>query len=214
MDNRKTCPERSEGSRIGSNFKFRISNFDLRSAAGVSCLALIIGGCPKRQTVTRVVYTPPPPTASESAPEGSSGTLIIQEPAPPEPVAEPVPEETPPASPKVTPRRRAAETETAPTAEPGSEEPPPAEVPAIEPHQTSEQQSDLKRRIISLQQSIQQRIAVIEQRHSSAVDHKALDDARAFLNRSKEALQKGNLRLAMNLAEKASLLVDAAEQKP
>jgi hypothetical protein len=213
MEDRKTCPEPSEGSRIGSNFIFRISSFYSRSAAGVSCLALIIGGCPHRQTVTRVVYTPPPPAAAGPDAQASSGTLLIAEPAPPEPVAEPAPEETPAPPPKPTPRRRTTESETPPAPQAGSEETPPAEVPAIQPHETSEQQNDLKRKIIGLQQSILQRIAVIEQRHST-VDGKALDDARAFLNRSKEALQKGNLRLAMNLAEKASLLVDAAEQKP
>jgi hypothetical protein len=213
MEIRKTCPEPSEGSKFGSKFKFRISNFHFRSAAGVSCLALIIGGCPKRQTVTRVVYTPPPPAAAAPASEASSGTLLIQEPAPPEPVAEPAPEETPAPPPRVAPRRRATETETSPATEPGNEEPP-AAVPAIEPHETSEQQNDLKRKIIGLQQSILQRIAFIEQQHSAAVDGKALNDARAFLTRSRSALQNGNLRLAMNLAEKASLLVDAAEQKP
>lgn len=187
--------------------------FKIPSAAGVSCLALIIGGCPKRQTVTRVVYMPPPPASAAPANEASSGTLLIEEPAPPEPVVQPVPEKTPEQPPKITPRRRATETEGLPSPETSSEEPSPAEVPALEPHQTTEQQSDLKRKIISLQQSIQQRIAVIEQRKSS-VDGKALDDARAFLNRSRQALQNGNLRLALNLAEKASLLVDAAEQKP
>jgi hypothetical protein len=189
-------------------------NLKFPSAAGVSCLALIIGGCPKRQTVTRVVYTPPPPAASEPATEASSGTLLIEEPAPPEPVAEPVPEETPAPPPRPAPRRRATESETAPAPEPGAEGPAPAEVPAIEPHQTSEQQNDLKRKVISLQQSIQQRIAFIEQQHSPAVDGKAMKEARAFLKQSTSALQNGNLRLAMNLAEKASLLVEAAEQKP
>ena len=177
-------------------------------------MALIIGGCPKRQTVTRVVYTPPPPTAAAPAAEASSGTLLIPEPPPPEPVVESAPEETPAPPPKVTPRRRSTESENPTVPEPGAEEPPPAEVPAIEPHQTSEQQNDLKRKIISLQQSIQQRIAFIEQQHSADVDGKALDEARTFLTQSRTALQKENLRLAMNLAEKASLLVDAAEQKP
>jgi len=181
-----------------------------RMFSGVSCLAVIIGGCPKRQTVTRVVYTPAPPAASGPASETATGTLLIQEPEVPEPVAEPIPEATPP-PPKPAPRRRATET-TAPAAEPETSEP--AAVPALEPHETPEQQSELKRQVIALEQNVQQRIAVIEQRRSASLDGKALGDARAFLNRSREALQKGNLHLALNFAQKASLLVDSAEQKP
>jgi hypothetical protein len=180
--------------------------------AGASCLALIIGGCPKRQTVTRVVYVPAPPAAASSASEASPGTLLIPEPPAPEPAAAPTPEPTPEPPPKSAPRRR--ETETATPAEPGTPEPAPVAVPALEPHETPAQQSDLKRQIITLQQSIQQRIAVIEQKRSGSVDRKALNEARTFLTRSHEALQNGNLRLALNLAQKASLLVDAAEQKP
>src|SRR6266568_4563259 len=178
-----------------------------RMFSGVSCLALIIGGCPKRQTVTRIVYTPAPPVAAAPTSETAAGTLLIQEPEVPEPVAEPIPEATPP-PPKPTPRRRATET-TAPAAEPDTSEP--AAVPALEPHETPEQQSELKREIIALEQNVQQRIAVIEQRRSASLDGKALGDARAFLNRSREALQKGNLHLALNFAQKASLLVDSAE---
>jgi len=181
-----------------------------RMFSGVSYLALIIGGCPKRQTVTRIVYTPAPPAAAAPTSETAAGTLLIQEPEVPEPVAEPIPEATPP-PPKPAPRRRATET-TAPAAEPDTSEP--AAVPALEPHETPEQQSQLKRQVIALEQNVQQRIAVIEQRRSASLDGKALGDARTFLNRSREALQKGNLHLALNFAQKASLLVDSAEQKP
>ena len=205
MENRK--------SKIRRNPRFQISNFDFRSAAGVSCLALIIGGCPKRQTVTRVVFTPPPPAAAAPAAETSAGTLVIEEPAPPEPPSESPQATAPPPAPKTAPRRHATEPETT-VPQPGTEEPAPAEVPALQPHETSEQKSDLKRKVISLQQSIQQKMAVIEQEHSTIINSKAMTDARAFLNRSRMALQNGNLRVAMNLAQKASLLVDAAIQNP
>jgi hypothetical protein len=178
---------------------------------GPSCLALVIGGCPKRQTVTRVIYTPAPPGVGSPTSETSAGTLLIQEPAAPEPVAEPIPEATPEPPPKPPPRRRTTET-TAPAAEP--ETPEPVAVPALEPHETPAQQSDLKRQVITLEQNVQQRIAVIEQKHSPSIDGKALGEARAFLNRSREELKKGNLHLALNFAQKASLLADAAEQKP
>ena len=69
--------------------------------------------------------------------------------------------------------------------------PEPAAVPALEPHQTPEQQSELKRQVIALEQNVQQRIAAIEQKHSTSVDGKALGEARAFLNRSREALPGG-----------------------
>lgn len=184
-----------------------------RMFTGASCLALLIGGCPKRQTVTRVVYTPAAPAAASPTANTPPETLLIQEPAAPEPVAEPSPEAPPASPPKPPPRRRATETETT-TPVTGPVTPEPAAVPALEPHQTPEQQSELKRQVIALEQNVQQRIAAIEQRHSASVDGKALGEARAFLNRSREALQKGNLHLALNLAQKASLLIDAAEQKP
>ena len=48
----------------------------------------------------------------------------------------------------------------------------------------------------------------------ASVDRKTLEDARLFLNQSRKALEGGDLQRAFNLARKASLLVEALEQKP
>ncbi len=48
----------------------------------------------------------------------------------------------------------------------------------------------------------------------ASVDRKTLEDARMFLNQSRKALEGSDLQRAFNLARKASLLVDALEQKP
>lgn len=178
----------------------------------VCSLALLIWGCPKRQTAVRVVYAPAPPAAATPAPAEESGALVIEEPSPPEPEAV-TPAE--PASPQPTPRRRRPRTEPATTPEGTAEavEPPSAEVPALEPRESPAQQATLRQQILDLQESLRQRTARLLRLKMTNEARKTLDDARTFLLQSEQALRDADLQRAHNLANKAALLVSALEQR-
>jgi len=175
-------------------------------------MALLIWGCPKRQTTVRVVYAPVPPAATPT-PAAESGSLVIEEPPPPEP-AEVAPAESP--SPKPTPRRRRPlRTEPPAASESATEaaEPPTAEVPALEPRESPGQQTALRQQILGLQERLRQRAARFDRRKLTSEGRKMLDDTRTFLAQSERALLDGDLQRARNLANKAALLVSALEQQ-
>lgn len=179
----------------------------------VGGLALLVWGCPKRQTTTRIIYTPAPPTPTAQTSTESSEALVIEEPALPEAVEPPPPE---PVASKPAPRRRApARPQTPATAEsvPEPEEPPPAEVPALEPREAPAQQAALRRQIQNLQERLRRQTAEMERQVSSPEDRRMLDDARSFLAQSERALADGDSQRALNLARKTSLLVAALEQE-
>ncbi len=184
-------------------------------------LALLIGACPKRQTTPRIVYVPAPPPATSSAasaPTENQPTMVIEEPAPPSPpeetVATPSQEERP--APR---RRRVLRTETPRSSdetlsESAGETPeaPPAQVPALEPRESSAQESTLRRETVETQIEVRQRLARINDAQLTPPDRKTLDDARGFLGQSERALQEGDLQRALVLARKAALLATALEQ--
>ncbi len=182
--------------------------------------ALILGGCPKRQTSPRIVYVSapaPPPQAAADSP--ASGTLVIAEPAPPpEPEVLPVQPAAAPEAPKKTPpRRRAAHPESA-SQQPADDdtdlqpiEQPTAEVPPLEPRETSQEESTLRRDVVGVQESVQVRIAQLSSTKLNGSQLKALEDARTFLAQSNRALQEGDLQRSLTLARKASLLVTALQ---
>ncbi len=177
-------------------------------------MALLIGGCPKRQTPPRVVYIPSPPPAAAPAPAATTETLVIEEPALPEPPKpEATPEETPAPTPKPTPRRP-LRTETPGAVEAPSKpaEQPTAELPALETRASPEQGAALRRQISGLQEGIKQQIAQLGRANLAGGDRKTLDDARMFLAQSERALKDGDLQRSLNLARKSSLLVVALEQ--
>lgn len=173
-------------------------------------------GCPKRQTTPRVVYIPSPPAASEQTPSPASGTLVIQEPAPLEPVQEHVvPEDQPPEEKSTRRRRRTVSPERlAVEPEEGTVETPPAEVPTLEAHESPAQQNALRQQIIELQAGIRGRISQLKLLRLSDLERKTIDDTQMFLDQSLRALGTNDLVRALNLARKASLLVNAVEQKP
>ena len=155
-------------------------------------LALLIGGCPKRQTVPRVVYVQPPPAASTNtasnqiggtgalpkAAETSNQThtttrsteaLVIEEPPPPpppEPVTLPVPSPVAPAEP--APRRRtrprADSHDTEEQAEPADSAVPAStgEVPSLEPQSDAAQQVGLQNQLQTQENEIKRRIAELD----------------------------------------------------
>jgi len=192
----------------------RIKRALRREALYSTCaLALLIGGCSKRQAPPRIVYTPAPPAAAAPASTEPSPTMVIEEPPPP---AEPVQVSTPEATPDKTtrPRRRVLRTEppAVSTEPPEAPETPPAEVPALEPRESSAQETALRRQIQALQEDVRGRLARIKEAKLSEADRKTLEDARTFFAQSNRALEEGDLQRALNLARKASLLAAALEQ--
>ena len=177
-------------------------------------LAMLMWGCPKRQTAPRLVYVPAPAPAasSEKTPAASNGTLVIQQPAPEEPPPVIIEEEEPPEA-KPAPRRRrpapAAATETD-TQEDAAPQPAP-EVPALEPRESAAQQSAQRQRIVGLIAGIRGRIARLKRGNLGEQERKTLDDAQMFVDQSQRALDSNDLVRALNLARKASLLVNAMQ---
>ncbi|MGA2606075.1 MAG: hypothetical protein ABSH01_01305 [Terriglobia bacterium] len=175
-------------------------------------LALFIGGCPKRQAPTRIVYVPSPPPAPTQAPATGTPAMVIEEPAPPEP---PAPSPQPTSHPEPARRRRVLRREApAAAAEntPKTTEPRTPQVPSLEPRESSAQEAALRRQIQGLQDDVRQRIAKLSRAGLSGADRKTLDDARTFFAQSARALNDADLQRALNLARKASLLVLALER--
>lgn len=183
----------------------------------LSCsLALFIGGCPKRQAPSRIVYVPSPAPAATQAPiaEGAPA-MVIEEPAPPEPAATPPPETSTNKAtadkPKRAPRKAPPPADTETTTE-TTEPPPTPQVPSLEPRESSAEEADLRRQIQGLQDDVRQRIAKLDLAGLSGADRKTLDDARTFFEQSTRALSEADLQRALTLARKASLLVLALER--
>lgn len=170
-------------------------------------IAVIFGGCPKRQTLQRVVYVPTPPPAA--TPSQSDQSIIVQAPAPPVPL-EAKPQAPPPAPPEPAPtkpsRPRRAETKAPP------EEPPGAEVPALQPAISSGQATALQEQVVRLQEGIEKRITILSREALSPSQRGTLEGARGFLQQSQRAFQESDLQRALNLAQKADLIVASLEQ--
>ena len=185
----------------------------------ICAVTLLLCGCPKRQTVSRLVYVPSPPRASEQTTAQTTETIVIEEPTASEPEAK-TPETAGPgqeSAPKRTVRRRRPTRPDAP-AEAEADQPAgftpatPAGVPALEPRGILEKQAQLRREILTTQEDTQKRMTQLGRVQLAAGDRKTLDDARAFLVQAARELEKGELMRSMNLARKAALLVSAVEQ--
>jgi outer membrane biosynthesis protein TonB len=194
---------------------------DRRNLTLVATLALISAGCPNRQTSTRLVFVPPAAQATAIAPPKSSGELVIEEPPPPQPEERPVevqPQESPAQKPPVRPpRRRVTPAETTveiPEPPPETVPQPTPSAPALEPRESPQQQSELRTRVVQMQESVRARIGALVHTSMASLDRKTLESARMFLVQSERARDTNDLQRAFNLARKASLLVDALEQKP
>ena len=94
---------------------------------------------------------------------------------------------------------------------PENPETPPAEVPALEPRQSTAQETELRRQFVDLEQDIEKRLAQLSGAHLSANDQKTLEDARTFFAQARQAMASGDLPRALNLARKAGLLLAALE---
>ena len=185
----------------------------------ICAATLVLCGCPKRQAVSRLVYVPSPPRASEQTTAQTTEAIVIEEPTAREPEAKtpeaPGPGQEP--APKRTVRRRRPARPDAP-GEAEADQPAestsatPAGVPALEPRGILERQAQLRREILATQEDTQKRMAQLDRVRLAAGDRKTLDDARAFLAQAARELEKGELVRSMNLARKAALLVSAVEQ--
>lgn len=186
------------------------------TCSSACCLALLIGGCPKRQSGPRLVYVPTPPAASPARPASGSGTLIIEEPVetqPPVTQALPAP---PPAQQPTQSKTRARSTGKAPASvEPSAETPAdePLKPPALEPAESSGQAS-LRQKVEKTQGNLRLRVAQFENRSLSDAERRTLNEARSFLAQSVRALKEGDLQRADNLAHKSEVLVTALEKGP
>jgi outer membrane biosynthesis protein TonB len=140
--------------------------------------------------------------------------MVIEEPPPPSEPEEPPPPQAPEPTTHPRPRRPARpETPAEPDETPAPEnpEPPPAEVPALEPRQSTAQETELRREFRTLDQDIRRRLAQLNGAHLSANDQKTLEDARTFYAQATRAEASGDLPRALNLARKAGLLLAALE---
>jgi hypothetical protein len=175
-------------------------------------MALLFGGCPKRQTTPRLVYVPAPPPAAAAGQE-TTETMVIEEPAPPEPV-QVTPQPLPAPKPARRSRRiiRTGPPDSTPAETPEAEEPPTTEVPALEPRENPEQENALRNQITGMRQNLQRRIDRLGRQQLFTADRKTLEDAKVFLAQSGRALEQGDLQRSLMLARKASLLVSALEQ--
>ena len=184
------------------------------------CLALLLGGCPKRQTNPTVVYVPSPPAAANtSASPESSGAMVVEQPTPPESQEKPseaaAEDQVVQKQAARTHRRSASNEPAAAEAAPaGHPDQPAAPVPSLEPRETPQQQDELRHKVQDMEHSLQARIARLEQTKGRKLDPNTLEGARVFVAQSQRALDDGDLQRAFNLARKASLLVDGLEQKP
>ncbi len=156
---------------------------------------------------------PTPPAASPS-PSVTPEVLVIEEPAPPQseqaaPSEQPAPETTP-----ARRRHRAAPPSVVTPFEVVPEEQPvPAEAPALEARETPRQQVALRSQIQGLLESLRQRLGRLESLRLMARDRRAREDAHTFLTQSQQALEQGDLQRALNLAQKAELLVADLERQ-
>lgn len=183
-------------------------------------MALLFGGCPKRQTVSRVVYVAAAPSALPQAPPASDqDVLIIQEPRPPEEpaqIAPPADEQPPTAEAPVKKHRRITKPEQTDIS-PGDEqkanpEPPPAEVPTLETRTNPQQQTALRAQLMQTQQQLQRRIDSLSGQQLADEARKTLENARVFLTQSMRAMDQNDLQRSQMLAEKANLLVSSLEK--
>jgi hypothetical protein len=206
-------------------------------------LALLIGGCPKRQTVPRVVYVQPLPASSSAETKQAEGTnpvpkaadassqaasaknpteaLVIEEP-PPSPPAEPP---VTPTSPAVTPvvpapkgpkHPRAEPHDTDQQSEPAESAAPasPAEVPSLEPRPEPGHNEGTQDEVQAQVDEIKRRITELEKKSDlPSAEQRTLKDANSFCLQSVAALHEHDMLRARELAQKASVLLTALEKR-
>ncbi len=82
----------------------------------------------------------------------------------------------------------------------------------MEPSESTAKESKLRGQVVQAQQQIQEKITSLSREWLSPTERETLQGARGFLQQSLRALQESDLQRASNLAQKASLLVEAIQQ--
>ncbi|HEV2381045.1 MAG TPA: hypothetical protein VG206_14790 [Terriglobia bacterium] len=186
-------------------------------------LALLVGGCPKRQTTPRIVYVQAPsvpPSGPNTTADGASETLTIQQPglpptteSPPPTVAAPPPPQSQAdknTRPPRAPPRDAAEKAPVETAQPSSSAESPSSL-QLEPQGGDVQEAVISKRLEQLTAELND----LEHRTDLSEDQRrTVNDASTFRNQSLEALHQRDLLRAKQLANKAGLLIKAVQERP
>jgi ferritin len=73
-------------------------------------------------------------------------------------------------------------------------------VPALQPRESPQQQTELRNKVLQLQQNVKARIAALERTQMANLDRKTLNGARMFVAQSDRALKSGDQQRAFNLA--------------
>jgi hypothetical protein len=182
-------------------------------------LALLIGGCPKRQTTPRIVYVQQPPAATPAGANAatSAEALTIQEPSAAsteESLAVPVAAK--PVPPPVQDNRKTRPPRV--TSHDVADKPPEVPQPAVtgSPLQLQPQGGDVQETVISKRlEEITGELNDLEHDGNLSEDQqRAINDATAFRNQSSAALRQHDLLRAKQLADKAGLLIKAVLGHP
>ena len=177
--------------------------------------ALLIGGCPKRQTTLRLVYVPAPPPSSAPASTQGTETMVIAPPPPPEPIQTgESPQQTPSPSSPSKPLRahRRAAAATLPLSSQQTPDVPQPSSPALNSINSPHQEAALEKRVGELEAGVHRRIGRLASMRLSSAERKTLQDAGMFLAQAEDAGRRGDLLRSVNLVEKADLLIGAIEK--
>lgn len=179
---------------------------------------MMLGACPKRQTTSRIVYVPSPPSPQATSTATLSDSIVITDPTPQEEPVTAAPQEETATTSATTQahgrRRRPVRTEPPEAAAaietPETPEPPAADI-APPPLETRDDPA-VRSEVLSLQADLQKRIEDMGRQELPKVDQKTFEDAKLFLEQSGRALDQSDLQRALMLAKKASLLLASLQR--
>lgn len=168
------------------------------------------------------MYVQPPSAAGAStiasqAPSAAPDTLTIETPPAPDTIPPPAATSASTAAPSQPATKRPARSRT--DSHPPEEVPEPgiapatdaAQAPPLEPASPAVSEDEIEAREASIHHSID---VLANSQTFAPADQQILEDARAFVNQSEQALKEHNLLKAHELAEKAALLLSALQAKP
>ena len=177
-----------------------------------SFLALLIGGCPKRQTTPRIVYVQPAPSVSNTTADSTAEALTIQEPAqapaeessPPAVISAPAPQTQPEKAKRTRPQRDSGEKPPAEPSQSTESTEPPLQLSA----QGAGNAAGLQMRLDQIAAALND---LGQRTNLSEAQRRTIKDADAFRTESLDALRKRDLLRARQLADKADLLIKAVQ---
>jgi hypothetical protein len=194
----------------------------IRHCAYVLLLIAMLSGCSWRKHPATVAAAPPPKPAATAEPEPpptpipeaplSIAQTNVQLPAPQPISAEAlasIPQPEPAAPARHTRSRPPATAPAKPETAVESPPPPPAEDPArirLQPMVSAEERLKIKEEVESRQREVNDRLVRIRKRGLTAQEKNTVSRIQSFLNLSAQALNRGDMRQANSLSERALLL--------